>query len=201
MGASRRSFIRYVGLTLGSILATRCTPTCYTQTPPTPTPLPAGDPLWEALRVCWMDLQDPRLQTFEETDFTRELRRRHADALDALVARGDINSSVAENVGIAFEQAMAHVQRQMASCYIALPPEFAPREELVSQVAALEEMAATSEIDPSTVARAQEALEQDIAWLAQFEAGVAPGELDDVHASWGEAEAARILVELLLYGQ
>jgi hypothetical protein len=148
-----------------------------------------------------MDLQDPQLQTFEDTDFTRELRRRHADALDALVVEADLHPTVAENIGIAFEQAMAHVQRQMASCYIALPPEFIPREELVSQVAALEEMAATSEIDPSTVARAQEALERDIAWLAQFEAGVAPGALDDVHAGWGEIEAARILVELLLYGQ
>lgn len=201
MATSKRSFIRYVGLMLGSILATRCAPTCYTQTPPTPTPLSSGDPLWEALRVCWMDLQDPRLQTFEDTDFTRELRRRHADALAALVAEEGLHPTVAENIGIAFEQGMAHVQRQMASCYMLIPPEFAPREELVNQVAVLGEMAATSEIDPSTVARAQEALERDIAWLAEFEAGMVPEELDDVHAGWEEVEAARILVELLLYGQ
>jgi hypothetical protein len=72
---------------------------------------------------------------------------------------------------------------------------------LVQQTAFLEEVAAEGDIDPETVAQAQASLERDIAWLAQFHAGEMPGELDGVEVTPEAAEAARILVELLLGGQ
>jgi hypothetical protein len=164
-----------------------------------------------------LDLRNTELQSVEDTDFAIELRQRHADALDALVTHGELDAAVAEEIGVAFEQAVAHVQRKMATCYIAVPPEFVPRENLVQQAAMLEEMAVESDIAPDTVAaamleemavesdiapdtvaQAQAALERDVAWLAQFDAGQVPGTLDEVEVSTESVEAAHILVELLL---
>jgi hypothetical protein len=65
-------------------------------------------------------------------------------------------------------------------------------------VALLEEMAARSEIDPPTVAQARAALERDIEWLEQFQAGQVPGSWEQIGADPTAIEAARILVELLL---
>jgi hypothetical protein len=130
-----------------------------------------------------LDLRNTELQSVEDTDFAIELRQRHADALDALVTHGELDAAVAEEIGVAFEQAVAHVQRKMATCYIAVPPE---------------EMAVESDIAPDTVAQAQAALERDVAWLAQFDAGQVPGTLDEVEVSAESVEAAHILVELLL---
>lgn len=198
MSVNRRDFIRSVGVALASLLAVRCrptptTPTCYAPVMPTP-----DYPTWDALRGCWLDLDNPQLQSYEETEFSQALRQRHAAALDELVANGEVERAVADEIAVAFEQAVAHIQRQVASCYIMTPPEFAPRQNLVEQAAALEEMAAQSDIDPATVAQAQEAIERDVAWLAQFAAGETPGEPDSVEVTPEAAEAARILVQLLL---
>jgi hypothetical protein len=207
---TRRNFIRNVGVTLASLLlsgcgATRRTPTppivtCYTVTPATRAPTPSQPPSssWSALRGCWLSLQDPQLQSFEDTDFSKGLRQQHTEALDALVASGELERAVAAEIGVAFEQAVAHVQRQMATCYIALPPEYMPRQDLMQQAAALEEMAEQSQIDQATVAQAQEAMQRDVEWLAQFGAGQTPGKLEEIQATPQAVEAARILVELLL---
>jgi hypothetical protein len=150
------------------------------------------------LRACWLDLDHSELQSFEDTDFSRDLRQRHEQALTALVERGTIDDAVADEIAIAFEEAIAHIQRQQATCYIALPPVFAPREDLIKQAELLEEMASEGDIDSETMAQAQAALARDIAWLAEFHAGEEPGELDGIIVSPEAAEAARILVELLL---
>ena len=221
MKTTRREFIHRVGIALGSLMAARCTPTCYAPDPPThstipptryepiqptcylPTeePSPASNQRWADLRQCWFDLDDPKLQSFEDNDFSRELRQRHKDALAALVGSGEIDAAVADEIAVAFEEAVAHVQRQQASCYIALPPEFAPRDDLVRQADLLEDLAAEGDIDPGTVTQAREALERDIAWLAQFHAGETPEELEGTEITPEAAEAARILVGLLLGDQ
>ena len=215
MRTTRREFMGKIGVALASLLVARCrpapTPTCYVAMPLTPTPTiplptcyeaPAPTPepsaQWQPLRSCWFDLDDPRLQSFEDNEFITDLRQRHADALDALVAAGELDPAVADEIAVAFEQAIAHVQRQMATCYIALPPEYMPRQDLVQQAAALEEMAARSDVDPNTVAQAQAALERDLAWLAQFQAGQTPDPLFSIEVPPESAEAARILVNLLL---
>ena len=93
------------------------------------------------------------------------------------------------------------MQRQQASCYIALPPEFAPRDDLMRQADLLEDLAAEGDIDRETVAQARETVERAIAWLAQFHAGKVPGELEGIEVTPEAAEAARILVGLLLGDQ
>jgi len=72
---------------------------------------------------------------------------------------------------------------------------------MLSQLEVLEQMAVESEIDPATVAQVRAALEQDIAWLAEFKAGQTPDSSGGVEVSWTSMEAARILIELLLAGQ
>jgi hypothetical protein len=205
MKTTRRKFIRRVGIALGSLMAMRCVPvSCYEPLPEPITPSPTGfnaGPIWADLRECWVDLGNPELQSFEDTDFSRGLRQRHDDALAALVADGELDAAVADEIAAAFEEAVTHIQRQQASCYIALPPQFTPRENLVQQAQILDEMAEEGGLDAATVAQAQEALERDIAWLAQFHAGEIPGEMDEIEVTQEAAEAARILVELLLGDQ
>lgn len=206
MESNRREFIRNLGVLLASLLTSGCqvTTTCYEVAMVTDTPAPGQDSTpapaggWQTLRACWLDLRSSQLQSFDETDFSKALRQRHAQALDELVASGELPAGVAAEIQMAFEQAIAHVQRQMATCYIALPPEYTPRQDLMEQAAALTDMAAASDVDPDTVARARAALERDLAWLSQFSAGQRPGELDDVVATPEAIEAARILVGLLL---
>lgn len=200
MPASRREFIHYVGLLLASAIVRSCGPTCYTPGPLTPYPEPTSpaDARWAALQACWLDLRDSRLQSFEDNDFIRTLRQRHQEALAALVAAGEVASAVAEEMAVAFEQAIAHIQRGMATCYIALPPEYLPRQDLLQQATLLEEMAAKSDIVPATVAQARAALERDIEWLTQFQAGRVPGALQEIAADPDAVEAARVLVGLLL---
>jgi hypothetical protein len=204
MKTTRREFIHRLGIALGSLMAARCVTTCYEPIPETPFPTPPDTPLtpdWAALRACWLDLDNPELQSFEDTDFSRELRQRHITALAQLEARGELDAAVADEIAAAFEEAVAHVQRQQASCYIVLPPEFTPRDDLTRQADLLEDLAAEGDIDPGTVAQAQEALERDIAWLAQFHAGKVPEELEEIEVTPEAAEAARILVGLLLGDQ
>jgi hypothetical protein len=154
--------------------------------------------MWDALRQCWLELESPHLQVFAETDFSVELRRQHASTVDALVASGKLDPAVANELRAAFEQAMAHMQRLMVMCYAMLPPEFFPRQDLLDQATALEEMARQSDIPPDTVTRAQAALARDIAWLTQFHVGQAPGPLDSIAMDQLSAEAAHVLIELLL---
>ena len=150
-----------------------------------------------ALRECWADLKNPELRTYDDTAFAKALRERHAAALQGLVERGELEAAVADEIHAAFAQAIAHVQRQMALCYIMMPVESVPRSDLMRQVAVLEEMAAKSEIDPATVAQARAALERDIAWLAEFQAGGMAGALGQVPVGATSVSAARVLAEVL----
>jgi hypothetical protein len=153
---------------------------------------------WQELRECWLGLQDSRLRSFGESAFPAELRRRHADAVEALTAGKALDPKVAHAIIVAFEEAVFHIRRQMATCYIALPPEFVPRQDLTDQAAALAEMAERSAIDPATVGRARAALAHDVALLARFAAGQQPGMTENVIATPEDAEAARVLVNVLV---
>jgi hypothetical protein len=227
MEPTRREFLRQVGVFFATVVvggitvsctaeATPPTPTCYAPVAPTPTPTSeptmtcykpteppltpttlASDARWNALRASWLELNNPQLQSYEDTDFSRRLRQQHAEALAALVEAGQIDSAVAADVQVAFEQAVAHIQRQQVTCYIVQPPEYTPRQDVMTQAAALAEMAQRSDIDQKTVERVRTALARDMAWLAQFQAGQKPGDLADIQATPTEIKAARILVDLL----
>ncbi|HSD82496.1 MAG TPA: hypothetical protein VLG46_01480 [Anaerolineae bacterium] len=212
MAPTRREFMRQVGVFFATLIASGCaaprtpeptpgppTMTCYEPTPPTPTPL-ANDARWRALRASWLELKNPKLQAYEDTDFSRRLRQQHAEALATLTEAGLIDSAVAADIQVAFEQAIAHIQRQQATCYRGAPIQFQvyeSRQDVLTQAEALTEMAQRSDIDPATVERAHAALARDMAWLAQFQAGQEPGDLADIQATPTEIEAARILAELL----
>lgn len=211
MGSTRGHLIRSLGMILAGMVSSRCTSicnepgreaprfTCYRSAPHKSCPAPSSQPLWGKLRVCWLDLSGPRLRSFEDTGYSQELCRRHAEALEALVAAGEVAAAVAEPLSAAFEEAVAHIERQQATCYIALPSEFIPRQDLMQQAALLEQMAAQAHVDPETVVQAQQALQRDMAWLARFHMGESPppqgSEVDPA-----SAEAARILVLLLVEG-
>ena len=155
---------------------------------------------WLALRGCWTELTHGKTPVTGDEPLFGDLQQRHAQALEALVAGDELSAAVAEKVGVTFEQMLAHKEGLMGLCYIAFPAEYFPRQDLMDQIAALEEVAGRSDIDPATVARVGEALERNIARLAQFQAGENPGSVGEVEVGASSAEAARVLVELLARG-
>jgi hypothetical protein len=153
---------------------------------------------WDTLRECWAELRHSETCVFGGEPLPQDLQPRHTQALEALVAGGELATSVAGKVKLAFEQMLAHKEGLMSMCYIAFPAEYFSRQDLMGQVAVLEEMAGKSNIDLTTVTQMREALERDIAWLAALQAGETPGNVSDLEVDTSSAEAARVLVELLL---
>jgi len=178
---------------------------------------------WDSLRQPWHNLDRlardaPDLERGEKTH--ERLVADHKRALDELVAAGDLDPIVAEEMQAAFEGAAYHVWRANApiTCYEAVPfPDYQieSSSDLARQADALAEMAEQSAIDEATVTQAQAAIERDVAFLAMttddqralmeqvLEA--ADGTHDfphlaelDMDVPSESVEAARILVELLL---
>lgn len=222
---TRREFMRNVGISIAALLTARCSscqPTCYTPLAPTSTPSALG-PDWDRLRQPWLDLD---LLARDAANLERgqatldRLKAEHRAALNALVSAGQIEPVVADEMQIAFEGAAWHVWRAGApmTCYVpSLEPEFWVQgaSNLARQADVLTEMAATANLDPDTVAEAQAAIEQDIAYLslpqeeqrAIVEEVVAesgtPGQYPslwdlDLEVPPESSEAARLLVNLLL---
>jgi len=199
-------------------------PTCYTAVPtPSPQPSLGQSEEWDSLRQPWHSLDRlardaPDLERGEKTH--ERLVADHQRALDNLVAAGDLDPAVADEMQAAFEGAAHHVWRANApiTCYEAVPfPDYQVESssDLARQADALAEMAEQSSIDEATVAQAQAAIERDITFLAmatddqraliekvleaadETQAFPRLSELDlDVPPE--SVEAARILVELLL---
>lgn len=226
--ASRREFIKSLGIGLASLLTTRCSslfrPTCYEPMPPTSTPgkssgtLPT--PEEKRLRRCWLDLDRLAEQTQKDSEggqrIQQELVNEHRTALDALIAAGKLDQPVADQVQIAFEAAAYHVWRSNApiTCYQPMIVNFKPTSsnDLVRQAKLL---AQSSDLDPDTVALAQTAIARDMAFLGLSEAetqalyqqiiqNAAPGtpypRFDEIEfdISPEAAQAAQFLVKLLL---
>jgi hypothetical protein len=180
----------------------------------------------ERLRSCWqrfgwLEEQASDWSDYEKGDQAREeLITEHRAALDEMVAAGELDADVAELVQEAFAEAAYHVWRANCgmTCYEAMPgPEYTPyaSSQLVQQAEILSELADDASVNQETVAQAQAAVEQGIAFLglsneeekALYDALIeAAGESHD-YPSFNEldlestpeaAEAARFLVELLL---
>jgi predicted GNAT family acetyltransferase len=170
-----------------------------------PTPAAAPDDRWAALRQCWLellhvheDMESLAGPTPQQQEALAALAQRHRQALDALVAAGTLDAAVAAGIAVALEQIVEHRERSLSLCYIAFPAEQMPRQDLQQQLALLDEMAAKSVLSPSTVEKARAALERDVEWLTQFQAGQVPGPLGNLEAGMSARDAARVLVELLL---
>lgn len=178
MSLSRRDFMKLVGVSVSSLMLTRCrlplVTTCYLPTlPPTEPPTPRG-----RLRQCWLSFGELAQATLEESDLGttdnllgQTLVADHRLALDELVASGELTPSVADLVQEAFDAAVYHVWRSNAliTCYEpSIMVDYGPAsaEVLVRQAEVLEEVASQDVIDPATINAARAAIEHDMAFYA-----------------------------------
>jgi len=192
MSISRRDFMKLFGVGVASLLLARCrprdlaiTPTCYIQVPVEINPQAINnsqDPL-ERLRFYWVSFQTLAQQTsYRATEgdtsntFGEQLIAEHNLALDDLVIAGELNPSVADLVREAYEAAVNHVWRSniLVTCYdfASVDYSFVSAQILVQQAEVLHEMASQEIIDPETLAKAQTALEHDMAFYALSDEGV-----------------------------
>jgi hypothetical protein len=177
--------MKLFGVSVASILMTRCrpisppTPTCYAPLPPTPDALTPRD----RLRKCWLSFGDLAQRTQQaatgensEDDFSQQLNSDHRAALDELVASGELTAPVADLVQEAYSAAVYHIWRSNApiTCYEPMIVDYAPVSAnlLVEQSAILNDLSTQSMINPETLAKAQAALEHDMAFYALSEADV-----------------------------
>ncbi len=228
MSQDRRSFIRRFGVTLGSLIASGSLPGCgkgkeggsskierqvKEQDKPSPTP---RTPEWEQLRQCWLNLnnrdvrdalgKDFRKALDQGADFTtlkRALGRGHQAILDTLVATGQVKRPVAQRMQEAFEEAAYHVAPSGMTCYYNLPFEFYVRENLLQQADVLKTI--SGDLEPATVAKAQAAIAQDVAFFGIFKTG--PKDHQSLESNYGTGtlkaspealEAARLLAQLFV---
>lgn len=225
MSLTRREFVKRMGIAIASSVMVRCSsPKSSNDTPsteqPTTPPENKNDSPRDCLRACWLQLDSLVLEAQQDPDQSDQLRAElvadHQAALDELVAAGELDVAVADQVQVAFDQAAFHIWRSNVpvTCYIALPVEFDARDDLRQQFEMLSQVA--DGLDPSTVQTVQAAIERDIAFfetlaalqtlddeayqqaqrelIAQFDAG-------DIEVNPEAAQAARFLVELLLREQ
>ncbi len=124
MSPTRREFIQSLGVTLASLVLTRCGPTpspdelalCYVPVDPPPRLTPTvGEEAQRLQRVrdCWLRL-DWLAEQAQTAMQAAELAKRqqtieHRVALDELVASGEMSQDVADNVQGAFVAAVEHV--------------------------------------------------------------------------------------------
>jgi len=217
MSPTRRQFIQQFGMMLASLITARCAPTSTpaatpTATPtlaptamPTPTVVPPGGgdgSLRGRLRDCWLQLdwvtqqaQESYGQGIARDGFIAD----HRATLDELVAAGELDADVAEQVQIAFAAAAYSAwfagYRRIYVCYTPTPspmPSYTPEPyetigqalanytfssayQLKNQADLLAEMVASDDLFPDVVAQAQAALERDITFLSTFYAATRAG--------------------------
>ncbi len=186
MPLHRRDFMKLLGVSVASLYLTRCQaqtaepteapydqPTCYEPPPPTytPTPVPTVSSARQRLRLYWLRFGELAENSQKDTEnkLGSELLSGHRAALDELVSSGEISAPVADLVQEAYSAAVFHVWRSSApmTCYIAIPPyQVESASILTEQAAVLDQIAAQGTVDPATLAKAQSALEHDLAFYA-----------------------------------
>ncbi len=179
MAISRRDFMKFVGVSVSSLLLTNCiptpTPTCYVPAlPPSPTAL--NDPK-ARLRKYWLSFGELAARTQEESSqsrtdntFGQELVANHRSTLDELVSNGSLTQAVADLIQEAYDAAVYHVWRSNAlmTCYEPMMIDYAPvsAQVLVQQAKILDELSSQGSIDPQTLEDARAALEHDMAFYS-----------------------------------
>jgi hypothetical protein len=215
MSPTRRAFIRRFGIALASLAMARCTRLGTSRR--------RGETSRERLRDCWLRFEWLAGVTRDWDRYERgekaleALTADHRQALDELVAAGDLDAPVAELVQVAFDAAAYHTWRANAAmtCYEPVIVDYKPGTSgrLVQQAALLAEMAEEGDLAPGAVAQAQAAVARDVTFLnmpykerdamykeiiAHLDArGVPPFEELDLEVTPDAAQAARFLVDLL----
>ncbi|HNT26096.1 MAG TPA: hypothetical protein PKM21_17120 [Anaerolineales bacterium] len=192
MSTSRRDFMKVFGAAVASLLVMRCqaiapTPTCYVPMPPTSLPtIPPGSAR-ERLRLCWRRFGELAQATVDgsntqegdayQNPLGQQMITEHRAALDEMVVNGEISNQVAGLVHEAYEAAVFHVWRSnvMITCYEPVMVDYAPSsaDVLVKQAELLNEIAGQGSIDAETLAKAQAALEHDMAFYQLSDEDVA----------------------------
>jgi hypothetical protein len=209
MTTSRRDFIRGFGVALASLLATRCA-----QLPGISSVAPGTNsgPARERLRQCWQAFDWFRTQAEEDNErgdrARRNLLEAHQNALDDLVADGQLTRPVADQVEAAFDEAIQHLNARNSgvTCYTVTPVSMVymqSRSQLLKQA---ELLADNRGLDSDAVAQAQAALARDMAILSLSWAALSErlGNDDalssdfEVDISPDALAAAAFLTELLL---
>jgi len=224
MDPERRRVLRKLGIALAALAMGGCRggrevggdePPSAAPVPPEVTP--ASESGWTRMRAAWVGLSELQgtAGDYEKGEALHaELLGRHQAALDELVAGGELREAVAGDMQVAYTEAATHVWNTVAPrmCYRPMPGPLYSREakqSLADQSAALAEMAARSEIDEATVARARKAITRDMAFLALPSEERVAFNFDesrtyeqflhlDSEASEDTQEAARILTEVLI---
>jgi hypothetical protein len=210
MTCTRRRFIKSVGVTLASLVVSRALTACASSS--TASDGEQTHLAWERLRQSWLELsalKDVTLGSdWDTVQATVEQQSAvHKAALDELVEADQLKQAVSEQLQLAHAEAVYHIQRSLATCYIALPFEYNVRVDLLQQTNTLHELASELDLDPTMVAQAQAALARDVAFFEAVQAGqVGRAQIeqqfqnDQLQASPAALEAANILVDLLLEG-
>jgi hypothetical protein len=194
----RRNFMQLLGISLGSMLLARCqrielfeptTVMCYAPVAITPVP-GTGTPAYLAardrLRLCWLRFDELEQKTadasvqgdnsWEDNPIGAEMIAEHRSALDELEAAGEITAPVADLIQEAFSAAVYHIWRSNVpmTCYEPMMIDYAPAgaASLIRQSDVLIEIEDGSTIAPDTLAKAQKALEHDLAYYALTDAEV-----------------------------
>jgi hypothetical protein len=212
MSTTRRSFIKLVGITTASWILARCAPLHG-----------EGGGARDRLRDSWKGLDWLAQQAqddYERGDRARtKLTEDHRQALDDLVATGELDNSVADELDSAFQAAANHVLYSNApiTCYEPAFVDYTPTssDQLVRQADLLVEIAERGEVSQQTISRARAAIERDIAFLnlssqetqALYDALLQgaedtyhfpPFEEINLEISSASLQAARYLVQVLL---
>jgi hypothetical protein len=180
MPIHRRDFMKVLGISVASLFLSRCrspfepTTTCYIPVPPTPSILPTNKPasIRKRLRLYWLRFGEMAENSREDTEnkFGQELVSGHRATLDELVASGEISAPVADLVHEAYAAAVYHVWRSNApiTCYEPMMVDYAPTSAavLLEQSRVLNQITTEGIVDPATLAKAQSALEHDMAFYA-----------------------------------
>ncbi len=198
MPVPRRNFMQLLGISLGSMLLARCqriglpeptTVMCYAPVAITPvpgTPTPTRLAALDRLRLCWLRFdelaqktaaaRDSGDNTWENNPIGAEMNAEHRSALDMLVEAGVITVPIGDLVQEAFSAAVYHIWRSNVpmTCYEPVMIDYAPAgaASLLRQSDALADIADGATIAPETLAKAQTALEHDLAYYALSDAEV-----------------------------
>lgn len=209
MTCTRRRFIKSVGVTLASLVVGNALSACASSSS-TASHEEQEPTAWERLRQSWLELSALKdISLGADWDTTQAALEQHnaahQAALDELVAAGQISQAVSEQLQLAYTEAAYHVQRSMATCYIALPFEYDVRVDLLQQTHALHKLVGELDLDPDVVAQAQAAIARDVAFFEAVQAGKVERtqieqqfQGEQLQASPAALEAASLLVNLLL---
>lgn len=163
MRLTRREFIKNVGLAVASLAMARCF--LITE---------KKDSARGRLRRCWLLLewlaQETQRNPIQSNRAQDQLVADHCTILNDLVATGELEPAVADQLQAAFEKTAYHAWCVNApkNCYPSTEPNYTPPSagQLMQQVSLLTRTAEHGEPDAETIAQVQAAIERDIAFLA-----------------------------------